>query len=80
MRSKKRLAAALSGGLTIGLSLLYAYMLIRSRLNGLGWVAVMEPNNLILGLELTLLIPFMVFCGGCTLYYSLGFGKNADTI
>lgn len=76
----RKLIYALSGGFSVGWSLFYAYILIRSRLNGIGWVAVMEPNNLILGLELTLLVPFVVICGIYTLYTALGFGKHEVTI
>jgi len=74
----KKLIPSLSGGFTIGLSLFYGYILIRSRLNDYGWVAVMEPNNLILSLELILFIPMMALTGAYTIYKNLWGKKNFE--
>lgn len=76
MKDKGKLITALSGAFAVGFSLFFGYLLLRSRLNGIGWVSLMEPNDLILFVELGIMIPFIVVSGLYTIHNQLWGSKD----
>lgn len=59
----RSLAVFLSAAGSIGSSVVLMYLLLRSRLNGIGWVAVMEPNDPIFLFEVVILYPILIASG-----------------